>query len=85
VVAKPVVLSGIAFGLRAVTAGLSPEDRVIIGGLANPFVRPGATVKTAAGQIAPLETKPVSSESSPPPVTGVPEKERKQASRPAAN
>src|SRR5262249_12930399 len=43
VVAKPVTLGPIALGLRAVTAGLSPDDKLVIGGLANPFVRPGVT------------------------------------------
>jgi membrane fusion protein, multidrug efflux system len=54
VVAKPIALGSIAFGLRAVTSGLSPNDKVIIGGLANPFVRPGATVKPSQGEIMPV-------------------------------
>jgi RND family efflux transporter MFP subunit len=53
--AKSVTLGAIALGLRAVTAGLAADDRVIIGGLANPFVRPGVTVKPAPGEITPLE------------------------------
>ncbi len=48
---KPVVLGSLARGLRAVTGGLSPQDKVIIGGLANPFVRPGATVVAQPGAI----------------------------------
>jgi membrane fusion protein, multidrug efflux system len=57
VVPKPVTLGTIALGLRAVTAGLAPEDRVIIGGLANPFVRPGAVVKPVPGEIKPVEVE----------------------------
>jgi RND family efflux transporter MFP subunit len=55
VVPKPVTLGTIALGLRAVTAGLAPGDRVVIGGLANPFVRPGAVVKPVPGEITPVE------------------------------
>ena len=40
--------------LRAVTTGLASDDNVIIGGLANPFVRPGAAVKPVPGEIKPL-------------------------------
>ena len=69
VAAKPVALGGIALGLRAVTAGLAPDDKVIIGGLANPFVRPGAAVKPVPGEIAPVEAKPISAAAAfPPPV-----------------
>ncbi len=55
VVPKPVTLAGISYGLRAVTGGLSPQDKVIIGGLANPFVRPGAPVQPTAGEIKATE------------------------------
>jgi len=55
VVAKPVTLGAIALGLRAVTAGLAPDDHVIIGGLANPFVRPGSAVSPTVGEIKPVE------------------------------
>jgi membrane fusion protein, multidrug efflux system len=58
VVAKPVTLGPIALGLRIVIAGLAPDDKVIIGGLANPFVRPGAVVKPTPGEIMPVEVKP---------------------------
>jgi RND family efflux transporter MFP subunit len=51
VVAKPVTLGGFALGLRIVTAGLAPADRVVVNGLANPFVRPGAAVSPEAGEI----------------------------------
>jgi multidrug efflux system membrane fusion protein len=48
---RPVVLGGMAYGLRVITSGLSAGDKVIVGGLANPFVRPGATVSPQPGQI----------------------------------
>jgi len=44
IAAKPVTLGGMARGLRIVASGLTGNDRVVIGGLANPFVRPGVTV-----------------------------------------
>jgi membrane fusion protein, multidrug efflux system len=44
VAARPVTLGGVARGLRIVTSGLTASDRVVIGGLANPFVHPGVTV-----------------------------------------
>ena len=53
VVPKPVTLGAIAFGLRAITGGLAATDKVIVGGLANPFVRPGATVQPTQGTITP--------------------------------
>ncbi|HEX3350061.1 MAG TPA: efflux RND transporter periplasmic adaptor subunit [Acetobacteraceae bacterium] len=68
VVAKPVTLGPIALGLRAVTAGLSPDDKVIIGGLANPFVRPGVAVKPASGEIKPVEAPPAAEALQPRPI-----------------
>jgi membrane fusion protein, multidrug efflux system len=53
VAAKPVTLGGMARGLRVVASGLSPTDRIVIGGLANPFVRPGAMVEARQGAIHP--------------------------------
>jgi membrane fusion protein, multidrug efflux system len=53
VVSKPVTLGGMARGLRVVASGLTPSDRVVIGGLANPFVRPGVAVITLQGEILP--------------------------------
>ena len=50
VVAKPVTLGGMARGLRVIASGLTPTDRVVIGGLANPFVRPGVTVAAQPGR-----------------------------------
>ena len=38
-------------GLRVITAGLKPSDRVVIEGVANPAVRPGAKVAPAIGSI----------------------------------
>ena len=53
VVSKPVTLGGMARGLRVVASGLTPTDRVVIGGLAKPFVRPGVTVVANQGAIHP--------------------------------
>jgi RND family efflux transporter MFP subunit len=53
IVAKPVTIGGFALGLRVITAGLQPSDRVVLDGLANPFVRPGAVVSPEAGEIKP--------------------------------
>lgn len=54
VAAKPVTLGPIYKGLRVVLSGLEPSDLLIIAGLANPMVRPGATVAPTDGAIAPL-------------------------------
>jgi RND family efflux transporter MFP subunit len=48
---KPVELGPLHEGLRAVVSGLSASDRVVIGGLANPFVRPGAVVDPREGAV----------------------------------
>jgi RND family efflux transporter MFP subunit len=45
VVPKPVVLGPMHEGLRVILKGLAAEDRVIVDGIANPAVRPGAKVK----------------------------------------
>ena len=47
----PVVLGAIVEGLRAVKSGLRAEDQIVIDGLANPAVRPGAKVAPKLGQI----------------------------------
>ena len=52
VAAKVVTLGPIVDGLRVVTDGLSRDDRVVLDGLANPMVRPGAKVAPQIGQIA---------------------------------
>jgi membrane fusion protein, multidrug efflux system len=54
VLAKTVTLGGIARGLRVVS-GISPADRIVITGLANPFVRPGVTVTPKPGEIHPTD------------------------------
>jgi multidrug efflux system membrane fusion protein len=51
IVPKPVVLGQITGGLRVIRSGLSPQDKVVIGGFANPMVRPGATVTPQPGEI----------------------------------
>jgi RND family efflux transporter MFP subunit len=51
IVSKPVTLGGFALGLRVVTGGLQPSDRVVVDGLANPFVRPGAVVTPETREI----------------------------------
>jgi RND family efflux transporter MFP subunit len=48
---KPVTLGAISGGLRVVLSGLSAEDRVVIDGIANPMVRPGAKVTPQDGKI----------------------------------
>ncbi len=54
VVPKPVTLGPIVDGLRVIRSGLSANDAVIIGGLANPFVRPGSKVVPSTGEIKPV-------------------------------
>lgn len=51
VVPKPVSLGQIDQGLRVVTSGLAADDKVIVGGLANPMVRPGVTVTPQDAEI----------------------------------
>jgi multidrug efflux pump subunit AcrA (membrane-fusion protein) len=58
VVAKPVVTGGFALGLRVVTEGLQASDRVVVDGLANPFVRPGMVVSPEAGEIKARQDQP---------------------------
>jgi multidrug efflux system membrane fusion protein len=49
--AKPVTLGPIEGSLRVITTGLSLDDRVVVSGLANPAVRPGAAVVPTMGSI----------------------------------
>jgi membrane fusion protein, multidrug efflux system len=56
VIQKTVTLGGIYQGLRAVEAGLDENDRVVIAGVANPFVRPGAVVDLTQSTISLLAT-----------------------------
>jgi RND family efflux transporter MFP subunit len=58
IISKPVTIGGFALGLRVITAGLQPSDRVVLDGLANPFVRPGAVVSPEAGEIKPQPDQP---------------------------
>ncbi|KRE05885.1 hemolysin secretion protein D [Bosea sp. Root381] len=51
VVPKPVVLGPISEGLRVIRSGLTVEDKVIVGGSANPMVRPGVAVTPQPGEI----------------------------------
>lgn len=46
-----VELGPIIEGLRVVKKGLEPADRVVIEGIANPAVRPGAKVEPKTGEI----------------------------------
>jgi RND family efflux transporter MFP subunit len=50
---KPVTLGPISGGLRVIRTGLAPDDKVIINGIANPMVRPGAAVTPQPGEIKP--------------------------------
>lgn len=47
----PVSLGPIEDGLRVVTKGLGKDDKIVIEGIANPMVRPGAKVTPKAGEI----------------------------------
>jgi RND family efflux transporter MFP subunit len=49
--ARPVTLGQIVDGLRVIRSGLEPTDRVVLDGLANPFVRPGAKVVPQKSEI----------------------------------
>lgn len=48
---KPVTLGALEGGLRMILSGLTAEDRVVIDGIANPMVRPGAKVTPQDGKI----------------------------------
>lgn len=49
--AAAVTLGPIYEGLRVVKSGLTANDKIILDGLANPMVRPGAKVTATAGEI----------------------------------
>ena len=51
IAAKVVELGPLAHGLRVIRSGLKPDDRIVIDGIANPAVRPGATVTPQDGAI----------------------------------
>ena len=57
VVPQPVVLGPIADGLRIVKSGLKGGEKIIIEGIANPMVRPGAKVAPENGAIAAVISK----------------------------
>lgn len=56
IVAKPVTLGPLADGLRVVKDGLKATDKVVIEGIANPAVRPGAPVTPSPGKITAVAT-----------------------------
>jgi multidrug efflux system membrane fusion protein len=49
--AKPVTLGPLVDGLRVVRDGLAPTDKIVLDGLANPMVRPGAKVVPQKAEI----------------------------------
>ncbi|MEL7048417.1 MAG: efflux RND transporter periplasmic adaptor subunit, partial [Pseudomonadota bacterium] len=58
VVPKPIELGVLqAGGLRVIKSGLTATDKVVIDGIANPAVRPGATVTPESGEIAEAATQ----------------------------
>jgi membrane fusion protein, multidrug efflux system len=54
---KPVTLGPIVDGLRVVRDGLAANDQVVLDGLANPMVRPGAKVVPQKGEINTAKAK----------------------------
>lgn len=50
-VSTPVTLGPITEGLRLIESGVTAKDKIVIGGLANPAVRPGAKVNVEDGKI----------------------------------
>jgi RND family efflux transporter MFP subunit len=50
--ARPITLGPLYEGLRVVRQGLKPDEKVVLDGLANPMVRPGAKVVPQKAQIA---------------------------------
>ena len=56
--AKPVTLGPLVDGLRVVREGLAANDNIVLDGLANPMVRPGAKVVPQKGEIKTAEAKP---------------------------
>jgi membrane fusion protein, multidrug efflux system len=49
--ARPVTLGPLVEGLRVVRSGLKADDKVVLDGLANPMVRPGAKIVPQKGEI----------------------------------
>jgi hypothetical protein len=48
---KQVTLGAMDSGLRVIVSGIAADDRVVIDGIANPMVRPGAKVTPQEGRI----------------------------------
>jgi membrane fusion protein, multidrug efflux system len=55
--AKPVTLGPLVEGLRVIREGLAATDNVVLDGLANPMVRPGAKVMPQKGEIKTADAK----------------------------
>lgn len=53
--AKPVTLGPLVEGLRVIRDGLAATDNVVLDGLANPMVRPGAKVVPQKGEVSPAK------------------------------
>ncbi len=51
IVPKPVIQGPMVDGLRVIKSGLTTADKVVINGIANPMVRPGAVVNPQQGEI----------------------------------
>ena len=68
--------------MRAVTGGLAADDKVIIGGLANPFVHPGATVQPQPGVVTPVEPAVIAAKA---PDTGPLQVKARDELKPSAN
>ena len=49
--ARPVTLGPVVDGLRVVRTGLKADDKVVLDGLSNPMVRPGAKIVPQKGEI----------------------------------
>ena len=52
VMATPVTLGPISEGLRVIKDGVKADDKIVVQGIANPAVRPGALVTPVVGTIA---------------------------------
>ena len=56
--AKPITLGPLVDGLRVIRTGLAASDNIVLDGLANPMVRPGAKVVPQKGEIKTADAKP---------------------------
>ncbi len=57
--AKPVTLGPLVDGLRVVRSGIAATDKVVLDGLANPMVRPGAKIVPQKAEITPAPSPAV--------------------------